>query len=50
MFFDKKNAFFTQISVSSTGIHMHHLALDSAGQRYLEITKKFSEYAKTMCL
>ena len=50
IFFDQKMYFFTQISERSTCTHLHHSALDSAGQGYLEMTKKFSAYAKTTCL
>ena len=42
--------FFTQISEHSTCTHLHHSDLDSAHQRYLEMTKKFSADAKTTCL
>ena len=49
MFFDQKMHFFTQISERSTCTHLHHLDLDSGGQRYLEMTKKFPAYAKTTC-
>ena len=49
MFFDQKMHFFTQISERSTCTHLHHSDLDSGGQRYLEMTNKFSAYAKTTC-
>ena len=49
IFFDQKLHFFTQISECLTCTHLHHLDLDSGGQVYLEMTKIFSAYAKTMC-
>ena len=45
----KKMHFFTQISERSICMHLHHSDLDSGGQRYPEITKKISAYAKTTC-
>ena len=39
----------TQISERSTFTLLHHSQLDSGGQRYLEMTKNNSAYAKTTC-
>ena len=41
-FFWQKMCIFTQISERSTCMHLQHSDLDSVGQRYLGMTKKFS--------
>ena len=50
VFWTKNVYFYPNLRTLNKCTHLHHSALDSAGQKYLEMTKIFSAYAKTTCV